>query len=83
MLQSNSINDPSLLQIDLNSLYNHLSFSIKMCVVLHFKANNSTINVTSYLINDIELYVSNVTEHRDLGIVFLTISFDLPILNQS
>ena len=65
-----SITDSNLLQSDLNSLYewsldNHLSFSIKKCVILHFK---TTSHVTNYFINGIELY--NATEHRDPGIVF-------------
>ena len=66
-----SITDSSLLQIDLNSLYgwsldNPLSFNIKKCVVLHFKANpNETIN---YSINSIDL--TNITKHRGLGVIF-------------
>ena len=68
-----STTDSNLLQSDLNLLYewsldNHPSFSIKKCVILHFKA---TSHVTNYFINGIEL--SNVTEHRDLGIFSLII----------
>jgi len=37
-------------------------------MVLHFKAKNSAINVTSYF--DIKL--SNATKHCDLGILFFT-----------
>ena len=64
------ITDSNQLQNDLNSLYgwsldNDLSFSIKKCVVLHFKV---TLHDTNYFINGVQL--SNVTEHRDLGIVF-------------
>ena len=66
-----SINDSNLLQSDLNSLYgwsvdNLLSFSIKKYVVLHFKCNFNV--TTDYSINGTVL--TNVTKHRDLGIVF-------------
>jgi len=57
---------------DLNSLHgwsldNLLSFSIKKCVVLHFKANSSM--TTNYSINGVEL--TNITKYRDLGIKFV------------
>jgi len=45
---------------------NLFSFSIKKCVVLHFKVNSSM--TKNYSINGVEL--TNVTKYRDLGIIF-------------
>jgi len=66
-----SITDCKLLQSNLNSLHgwsldNLLSFSIKKCVVLHFKANSGMI--ANYSINGVEL--TNVTKYCDLGVIF-------------
>jgi len=67
-----SITDSTQFQSDLSSLYgwsldNRLFFSIKKCVVLHFKANSTV--TSNYFINGTEL--TNVTKHRDLGVFFL------------